>query len=232
MKKILIIILLLFSFSCVDALKNIKINDESLSPIFDNDIHVYNYFTDSDTVKILVESSKDEDTTGYGIFSIENGKNEFNINSSKYGDYKINVYKNYSSNKNDSAQILDLSVEGYELKFNSNIHAYFININKEDHLNINYELENYDAKVTISGNENFNNTDNLIKVNIKSNSQEEEYTIHALKTITVSSNLDEEIHDMSPIKKEIIAVITIIISLVLIYFGYYIIFIKNIISYI
>ena len=51
MKKITIFILL-FCVVKVNALSNIKVNNEELIPSFDKEIKVYNYYTDSEIVNI------------------------------------------------------------------------------------------------------------------------------------------------------------------------------------
>lgn len=224
MKKIIFTVIIFFSFIKVFALENIKINNESLSPYFETNIRKYNYFTDSSNVKIVVKSSKDENVSGSGIFEVKDGKNIFYIESDKTGKYEINVFKNYKKDTTDKCILTSLDIEGYDINFNSNKYDYKININDEKNLNINYEtIGKSDTKIT--GNGNFNKTDNLIEV-ICGNS---EYKIHALKSINVSKNIDnkKEYKTMSYTSKEILKVVIVIISSSILVGYFYILFIKK-----
>ena len=66
MKKITIFILL-FCVVKVNALSNIKVNNEELIPSFDKEIKVYNYYTDSESVNINVKKDKNEIVNGEGV---------------------------------------------------------------------------------------------------------------------------------------------------------------------
>ena len=163
----------------INAIERIKINNEDLSPIFDNNIKVYNYFTDKEQIKIEVTSSKDEIVSGHGIFTLDKDEESFIVTSNKYGDFKINVFKNYKNNT-DISEILNIDIKGYNLNFNKEIHEYNLNILDEEKLDINYELSNDSSKVNISGNGNFNETKNVIKIVLD---DKEEDTINVLKLV-------------------------------------------------
>lgn len=222
MKKILLIISLLFCIK-VKAIENITINNENLSPIFNSDIKVYNYFTYSDSINIQVKSKENEQVTGSGVFSLNDDLTTFKVTSNDK-EYTINVFKNY--HKEELTPVLnDLIIEGYEINFDTNIHEYDINIKDETHLNINYDLSNDEAYVSITGNGNFNSSDNIIKINVNN---KDEYIIHAHKSMNVSLVEDtNEYKELSGIKKEIVILLIVTISCTLVFLFYYSLFINK-----
>lgn len=224
MKKIILSIFLLIPFS-INAIEKIKINNEDLSPLFDNNIKVYNYFTSKNQIKIEITSSKDEIVSGHGIFNLDKDYEEFIVTSNKYGDFKINVYKNYKNEK-EINEILNISIKGYNLNFDKSIHEYNLNILDEEELDIKYELSNDSSIVNISGNGNFNRTKNVIKITLDN---KEEYIINVFKSINVSKveKVNTEVKTMSYTKKEIVKFIIITISCILIFLFYKLIFISK-----
>lgn len=222
MKKILLIISLLFCIK-VKAIENITINNENLSPIFNSDIKVYNYFTYSDSINIQVKSKENEQVTGSGVFSLNDDLTTFKVTSNDK-EYTINVFKNY--HKEELTPVLnDLIIEGYDINFDTNIHEYDINIKDETHLNINYDLSNDETYVSITGNGNFNSSDNIIKINVNN---KDEYIIHAHKSMNVSLVEDtNEYKELSGIKKEIVILLIVTISCTLVFLFYYSLFINK-----
>lgn len=222
MKKILLIISLLFCIK-VKAIENITINNENLSPVFNSDIKVYNYFTHSDSINIQVKSKENEQVTGSGVFSLNDDLTTFKVTSNDK-EYTINVFKNY--HKEELTPVLnDLIIVGYDINFDTNIHEYDINIKDETHLNINYDLSNDEAYVSITGNGNFNSSDNIIKINVNN---KDEYIIHAHKSMNVSLVEDtNEYKELSGIKKEIVILLIVTISCTLVFLFYYSLFINK-----
>ena len=222
MKKILLIISLLFCIK-VKAIENITINNENLSPVFNSEIKVYNYFTYSDSINIQVKSKENEQVTGNGVFSLNDDLTTFKV-ASNDKEYTINVFKNY--HKEELTPVLnDLIIEGYDINFDTNIHEYDINIKDETHLNINYDLSNDEAYVSINGNGNFNSSDNIIKINVNN---KDEYIIHAHKSMNVSLIEDtNEYKELSGIKKEIVILLIVTISCTLVFLFYYSLFINK-----
>ena len=216
MKKIILSLLLLLPLN-IEAIEKIKINNEDLSPIFDTNTYVYNYYTNENTINIEVTPSKDETITGDGKFTLNNDEETFIITSSSGKDTKITVFKNYTK-KEEASEILSLDIEGYNLNFNKDIHEYNLNIENEESLNINYELSNDSSHLNITGNGNFNKTKNVITIILD---EKETYTINVFKSIPVSKEIKEEtIKPMSYTKKEIVKYIIITISCSLIFLFY------------
>ena len=223
-KKIILSIFLILPFG-INAIEKIKINNEDLSPYFDNKIKKYNYFTNEDEINIKVITSKEEIISGDGIFELKDKESTFIVSSDKYGDFIITVFKNYIETKS-KGELLSLDIEGYNLNFNKDVHEYNLNILDEENLNIIYELNNENTNVKIIGNGNFNNTKNIIKIILD---DEEEYTINVFKAEKVSKveNRVSKTKTMSYTKKEIVKYIIITISCTLIFFFYKLVFISK-----
>lgn len=221
-------IILLFLFLCikVNAIENIRIDNEDIIPKFNKETKVYNFFTYNDEINIEVENSKDETTDCKGVYYLNEMNNEIKITTSNNEKYIIHVSKNYDKNKKDESYIKDISILGYDLNYDRNVHEYSITINDEENLNINCELSNDSDSVSVIGNGNFNRTDNIIKIVLNDS---DEYIIHAYKTQTVSKiEKEEKIKEMSKSKKEIVKIIISTISCILIFLFYKLLFKKHI----
>ena len=226
MKKILFAIFIMFNLNTINALENIKINNDNLIPSFDVNLRKYNYFTTSDKILVTVKNSDNEVITGDGLFEINDEITYLTINSNLNGEYKIIVYKNYQKKVSEFGKLVNLEIEGYDINFNSDIHEYDIVINNEDALNINYDLLNDSSYVDVKGNGNFNNELNIITINIDNINT---YVINVHKTINVSHEIVEktEIKEMSYMKKEIVKIIIITISCIIIFLLFYILFLRK-----
>ena len=227
MKKILLLFLLFVIR--VSALENIEINNENVMPKFSKEYKKYNYYTNKNAVRIKVLKEENEEIFGDGVHYLEDGENIIEITSSKNEKYEINIYKNYQKD-NEKVYLKKLDIKGYNINFNKDKYEYNIVIGNDNSLNIDYELSNDNAYVCISGNGNFNKSDNIIKININNDS---EYIIHALKTLNVSKvNNNNNIKEMSNTKKEIVIFLIITISSILVFLFYYLVFINKTIFYI
>lgn len=221
MKKIILILIFILSYEKVFAIENIKIDNNTLSPFFDVNTKKYNFFTYEDNISINVVETTDEIITGEGDYTLVDGLNIFKIISSKDGEFILNVYKNYI--EEEDIYLKSLTIDGYDISFNRYKYVYDININEEDNLNINYELSNDEGYVSITGNGNFNDSNNKITINVNG---DEEYIINVHKTIKVSY-IEEETFvpkEMTNIKKGIVISLIITISLILILLFHYIVF--------
>ncbi len=226
MKKILFTFLLsLFSFK-IYALENIKINNEDVIPMFDINTKKYNYFTDSSIVLIKTKNNKNEVITGAGEYLLKDGINKYIINSNIYGDYEINIYKNYKEDKDTLGVLTDLKIKNYDLDFDSDKHEYEIVINNEDHLDIEYELLNDSSYVDVIGNGNFNKDKNEIIINVDNINT---YKINVLKTSSVFKRIEvqDTTQEMSVFKKEIVKLIITTISCILVFLMFYFLFIRK-----
>lgn len=236
MKTILFITVVFISFFYCDkvyAINNIKINNEFLSPYFDSDIYVYNYYTYSDKVDIVVTNEKDEQITGSGIFEIKDGENVFEITSQINNiskKYILHVYKNYKKNNNKSSYLKSLNIKDYEILFDKEKLNYDININDEDELDINYETEENNAKVIITGNSNFNSANNQINIKVVSSNKEETvYKINVHKTVEVFNEINniKKSYTLSSNQKKIIITCIIIISYIILSGLFRVLFLKK-----
>lgn len=136
----------------------------------------------------------------------------FLICTNVYAKEKINYLEN-------------LVIENYDISFNKDIYEYEITIGDEKELNIDYELSDEDIYVSITGNGNFNKSQNVITININNDYF---YKINVYKTLNVSYIEEiEEVKEMSKLKKEIVKITIITISSSLILGFYYIVFINK-----
>ena len=236
MKTIFKFIVVFISFFCCNnvlALSNIKVDDELLSPYFDYNTKEYNYYTYSDKIVITVDKDEFEEVSGYGVFELIDGENIFEIISTKENitnEYKIHVFKNYKKSDVKSSFLKELSISGYDIKFNKNTYTYDINIDKENELYIHYETEEENAKVVVTGNSNLNSEVNeiLIKV-ISSNKEETTYKINAYKTIEVFKEIKSrnETYSLSSNQKKIVITCIIIISYIFLSGVFKLLFLKK-----
>ena len=222
MKKILIIVILFIINNHVLAIENIKIDNNDLIPSFDKKINTYNYYTNNNEVNLIIKKEKNESINTEGVIYLEKMINTIKIESSKKEKYTINIIKDYDKDYKDKSYLINLSIDGYNIDFDKERFEYVIILHDENNLNINYELSNYDDKVEILGNGNFNKSDNLIKVILN---DKIEYKIHALKTLNVSNIKKEEIKEISSTKKEIVKLIIITISCIFVFGFFYLLFI-------
>jgi len=210
MRKIIIIIGFLLCEK-VYAINNITIDGESLIPEYDPSITVYNFYTNKDNIFIKIDNDEQE-------LVLDNDYYEY-----VFDKYKIRIFKNYNKNDNEEVYLKSLNIVGYDISFDKDIHEYSINIDDEDSLQIEYELSNENAYVSISGNGNFLSSDNIITININN---ETEYVIHTLKTMNVSL-IENDNNEVYTIKKEIAKYLVITISCIIVFIFYYLMFKKS-----
>lgn len=224
----LVVVLSFFSFIKVNALDNININNETLSPLFNKDIYIYNYYTNKDNIKIFINKSSNEIVSGYGYYEVKNGLNEFFVISNNIS-YKINVYKNYTKDSNSIASFKSLKIDNYDIEFSNDIFEYYINDFNDSKLNISYEVDSSSSIVKISGNGDFKSGNNDVILLIESYDKKviNKYIIHVNITKEVFKEIKKE-KQLSYTQKEIIIIIIVIISCSLIIYVYYLLFIKKI----
>jgi hypothetical protein len=207
MKKIILICFLLFEK--VYAINNITIDNDELSPKFSSNIKVYNYFTNKDKVKIKLDDKIEE-------LYLDKNKNSF-----IFDGYKVNIFKNYYKDNNEEVYLTNVSIIGHKIDFNQNNHNYYIEIENEDILSIDYELSNDNAYVSVIGNGNFNKVDNIITISINNKYN---YLIHVHKNNNILKRNSIK-KDKIVIKKEIALFIIITFSCILVFLYAYYIFI-------
>ena len=197
-KYLAVFIMTFFSFGCeIFALKDIKVDNESLSPLFEKNIYTYNYYTYSDNVVISTINEKNEEVSGYGSFNVMPGENVFIVTSTIDGirkEYKLNIFRDYEKNTDSTSAILkDLNIKGYDIDFNSAIYNYEIVIGEEDSLEIDYETMSEASNVKIIGNNNLLKSSNIIEVVVTSGDKNNTsvYTINVKKTKVVFNEIKE-----------------------------------------
>lgn len=232
MKKIIVILFLLFIYSDVYALDDIRVNGESLSPLFEKEVFVYNYFTDSDSIVISVVKDEGEVVSGYGKFDVVDGENVFVIkveNEENILEYKISVFRDYRRYEQvDSSLLESLCVKDYDIGFSSEVFSYDVFIDDEDYLDISYETYSENASVKISGNGGFNDSDNLIEIEVFGNNSSNKYVIHARKSVEVFKSDKVSVrHEFSDFDKKVSATGVICVFCFIIFILFYLLFLKK-----
>ena len=225
--KILLLVVSFFSFVLnASALKNITIDSETLSPPFNKDIKVYNYYTSKERIKIMVSKNKEEIVKGYGYFNVKEGLNEFKVTADN-SIYIIKVFKNYKD-ETSNALLKDLSIKGYDINFKEDVFTYEVFLKEESYLDIEYELYNYSDKVNIDGNGNFTKDSNVVLITVSNNETKNIYKINVKKTVMAFKENDAN-KEFTYKEKEIAKIVIVSISCILVFSIYYVLFIKKLI---
>ena len=236
-----------FSFALkVKAITNIKVDNYSLVPYFSDYIMKYNVFVNDDTnnVNVNVTLGEDDDyVTGIGNIELTDGINEVILKVIKKNNdiltYQVNIYRNYDENAlSDEARLKSLTINGYDIDFNSNIYEYNINVLNDLRLNIDYETLSDNASVRITGNSNFKEGKNEVRLIVTSQDKTKTsvYILYVNKVVTVfneESIKSSVVEDSNVLgrdhltKKETNIIILVVISIcsILIFFVFYLLFI-------
>ncbi len=235
-----------FSFTLnVKAISNIKVGDYELSPYFSDYITKYNVYVDSEVenINISVTESEDDDyVTGIGNTILSDGKNEVILKVIKKNQeiitYEVDIFKNYQEDKDlDDANLTKLVVNGYDINFDPDVHEYNINVIDDVRLNIDYETKSSESSVRITGNSNFREGKNEVRVivNSKDKSNTNVYTLYVNKIVTTFEEESSEVVEINILgrdkltKKETNAITVSLISIcsIIIMFLFYLLFILN-----
>ncbi len=197
MKKILkcLLAVTFFSFALnVKAITNIKVGNYSLVPYFSEYITKYNVFVDENTDNIDINVSKSEEddyVTGIGNIELIDGKNEVILKVIKKNQeiltYQVDIFKNYKEfNDFDDVSLSKLIINGYDINFNPDVYEYNINVLDDNRLSIDYETKSSESTVKITGNSNFKEGKNEVRiiVNNKNKSKTNVYIINVNKVVT------------------------------------------------
>lgn len=157
---------------------------------FNKDVREYSIDIESTISSINVSAVPEVETSKVEVLGNSNlvsGSNKITINvtaeDGSVGTYIINVNKKESLGTN--AKLASLTIDGYELNFDSEIYNYNLKIKKEDSLTIEAETEDKNAIYMIEGNNNLKDN-SVIKVIVTAGDglTMQEYTI----TVNKSSN--------------------------------------------
>lgn len=240
-KYIVISSIAFFSFALkMNAISNIVVNEGSLVPFFNKEIHKYNLFVTEDKEYINIsfaKENKDDYISGGGKINLKKGENILNIIVNKKDgtkeEYEIIVYRGYKNIKDySSATLSKLNIKDYNINFNSNIYDYEIDVDeKVTELDIDYEATSEYAKVSLTGNSNLNNSKNIITITVQSKDEKitNIYTIKVRKVISTFKDEKEEtkVRPFTNEEKILTAIGIAIVSISLIYFIFKIIFRKK-----
>lgn len=249
MKKILfyivcsIIIFFSFIIKC-KSVTNITLDEGSLVPFFNKEIHKYNVYLhesiDEINIKAVLEES--EYTEGFGNIKLKTGENEVILKVfDKNGNVKIYTLNILRGNepvvKSDNSLLKSLKIKNYNLDFSSNVFTYNINILDENELNIEYTPYNVKSFVKMDGNSNLKSGNNKILITVTSEDETNKsvYEININKTLDVFKEEEKKEDKSSTFDKWILndqdkLVIKVAISLVItviIVFLYFLLFVKK-----
>lgn len=183
-----------FSFALkVKAITNIKVGNYSLAPYFSEYITKYNVFvSDDENIDVsVVESEDDNYVTGIGNVKLIDGKNEVILKVIKKNQeiitYEVDIFKNYKEDNDlDDASLSKLIINGYDINFDSNTYEYNVNVLDDIRLNIDYETKSSESNVKITGNSNFKEGKNEVRliVTSKDKTKTNVYIINVNKVVT------------------------------------------------
>ncbi len=235
-----------FSFTLkVKAITNIKVGDYSLIPYFSEYITKYNVFiNDDENIDVsVVESEDDNYVTGIGNVKLIDGKNEVILKVVKKNQeiitYEVDIFKNYKENSSlDDATLIKLIVNGYDINFDSNVYEYNVNVIDDIRLNIDYETKSSESNVKITGNSNFKEGKNEVRVIVtsKDKTKTNVYTINVNKIVTTfEEESSDEIIENNILGREkltkketnILTLSIISICSIIIIFFFYMLFVLN-----
>ena len=159
-----------------------KLNIEGYNLDFNSEIYKYSILVNSNVNQLTIDAIATNSKATVTINGNENfifGNNEIVITvtaeDGSKSKYIITVLK-----KSDSCIVKNITISGYELKFNCNTYDYELEIGFESSLNIEILTENEHSKVNIYNNDKLKHND-IINIVVKSADIDYKYNIKILK---------------------------------------------------
>ncbi len=188
------------------TLKNITIEGYTLNPEFESDITTYaiNVLNEVNSINITAETNHElakVEITGNTNFvvGINPVKIKVTAEDGTIKNYIVNVNKEGTTTvvatKSNDNYLKTLTIKGYEIEFDKNLNSYNIKVPFEiTSLNIEYTLNDLDAKAEIVGNNGFILGMNTIEIEVTAEDGSiRVYTINAERSPLFSNNKLEEI---------------------------------------
>ena len=197
---------------------NLKTLSSTIGNIkFDKNTTTYSVLTDQDSITISAETEDTKATiSGTGTIKLKDGLNEIKLvvkaENEKEKTYTIKVTKvdDFSSlNISNNLEKLDI-LKKYPFEFNKDETEYTITIREETSLEINYETEDDNSYVEITGNENLKDGSVIVVKVISIDGKEKEYKINIKKEENTSTT---EKNSKLPI---ILLIVSAILNIVLV----------------
>lgn len=211
------------------ALKSLTVKPEGLDPAFDPEVTTYSLSIGSSIDKVEVNAVANDEKAKVDISGNEDIKD-------KESAIKITVTaedgtaRTYTINvtKQDKKELLlkSVTLKDYNLspEFKSNVFSYKVSITDPNvtKLDLSAIAEDENNEVTITGNENFKNGQNIVTISIKEKDSQDEtiYKIYVNKTAaatTVSSKLKKNEKSKLPLYIGIGLIIVLIIAIIIVY---------------
>lgn len=211
------------------AINDIRVNNQSLSPIFSKDVYVYNFFvSNTNEINIVCNKEDSEIVENEGKYTLENNETIIKLISSiDNKTYTINIYKESEEKELVMPLLKTLEIKGYEINFDSNIFVYDVYINDELKLDIDYSLYSSSLNVLYTGNDNLTKSKNVIKfiISTPDDKTSNTYTINVYKTINTFK--ENDISSNINVNKTLLVIGIILIDIFVILFMIYIFYYKR-----
>lgn len=206
--------------SKVNTLKDLSISDGEID--FKSDTTNYNISVNYNVDKITIDSTLTDSKSSY-VTDFGNRTVDLNVGSNQVlikvkaenGNEKIYTLNVTREESTQTCDIKNLTIDGYNLSFKSEINNYKLNVNPNDtSLKISIELMDKDSKYTIAGNENLENGSTIIVKVEDKNEKEKNYYINIVKNEIIEEQPEK--NNLLPIIIVASIVIVMIVGLVLI----------------
>jgi len=179
-------------------LANLVVSDGTLDSLFDKDKTNYEVTVPYEVSEITLSGYLEDANalaSNLGTHSLAVGENNFSIVvTSEAGNIRT-YYVKVIREEIVSAYLSSLEVQDYELdpEFNKEVLEYYVNVNNEvTSLTLNYQTEDEQATVEVTGNENFSVGMNEvhIKVIASDNVVQKEYVLYVNRAMSTNNYLD------------------------------------------
>lgn len=160
------------------SLTSLTVSQGELSPAFSSTVYEYTVQVKDtiNTIRLTGDSATGSTKTGTGSHTLSMGENNIEIvvtaeDGTTKNTYKVKVIRGEIEEPSAFLESLEINNIGVKLspEFDSKNNKYTAKIGKDiEELNFKYTTEDPLAEVTIEGNENFKDGENLIKITVKS----------------------------------------------------------------
>ena len=234
-KKYIFFLVVLLSFFCkLQAmennvyLKDIRIINNNLSPIFDKNITVYNLYTNLNRINIEIDKENEEDEVIYdNEIVLDKSKTIVNIlvrNNDNEKNYILKIFKDYKENNENTLETLE--IKGHKINYRKDIKEYVINAVNDDLLDIYYKVNNKNLNVLITGN---NSNSDLINIRVINNKTKEidNYKIKINRELKVFNENKENIKVKEKKNTKILFISIALSAFIILLIIFYLMFIKK-----
>lgn len=199
-----------------NSLKSLSSSVGYFDKAFDSETLEYNLYVDGSVGYVTLSGELNDEyatTDGFKTYTLYGGTTPISINvtaeDGTVRTYRVNVVKIYKSSNNN---LSNLTVEGYEIKFDKDVLEYRIKVGADvTSLDISALVEDYRAWAKIEGNENFQEGENIVTITVYA----EDGSTKTYKLIVdKEAEVPVEVAESSKINTEKIVIIILIVLVV------------------